>query len=99
MRLGYKVKRFHELERFGFGYDDQRKRYVKRVTCEVNTKGFDDDYHSAFLEVDEITGKLFARFHYGFSDDYNTFQWIDAWATIPLSDLFELIEAGIIERV
>lgn len=41
MKLGYRVKRFRELERFGFGYDDQRKEYVKRVTCEVNTKGFD----------------------------------------------------------
>ena len=99
IKLEYKVKRFYELERFGFGYDNQHKKYVKRVTCEVSTKGFDDDYHSAYLVVDEVTGKLFARLHYGFSDDYNTFQWIDAWATIPLSDLFELIEAGIIERV
>ena len=98
MKLGYKVKRFCELERFGFKYDMDNKEYIKRVKSEFDMKGFDDDYHSAYLVVDERTGKLFTRFTYGFSDEDSTFQWVHASVKIPIADIFELLEAGVITK-
>lgn len=98
MKLGYKVSQIYELERFGFKFNYINNTYVKPISPQVNVRGFDESYYSSYLVVEEATGEVSINFNYGFSNEDKPFQELYASAKIPLADIFELLEAGIITK-